>query len=104
MSDAGPHGNLREELVDIIAKEGLIHREKLTSEATLESIGMASYDMVMVLMAIEEKYGVYIVVDTELSEAKTLNELLAVLTRRIESGESAPKPEAPAADSGLKAE
>lgn len=82
--------NLREELLDLIAKEGLIHREKLVADATLESIGMASYDMVMVLMAIEEKYGVYIAVDTDLSEATTLDGLLDVLMQRIAAGPTPP--------------
>lgn len=86
---------LREELLDIIEKEGLIRREKLTPDATLESIGVASYDMVMVLMAIEEKYGVYITVDTEFSEAATLGDLMNTLVERIQSGVSDPRDETP---------
>ena len=78
-----------EQLIEIIAKEGMIDREKLVPEATIETIGMASYDMVMVLMALEEKFGVYISVDQELTDVKTLNELLTVLERRIEEQKNA---------------
>lgn len=85
---------IREELLALIAKEGLINRERLTPDATLESIGMASYDMVMILMAIEEKYGVYISVDTELSEITTLEQLLDLLTLRVQAGPT-PPPELP---------
>jgi acyl carrier protein len=85
---------IREDLLALIAEEGLIHRERLTPDATLESLGMASYDMVMILMAIEERYGVYISVDTQLSEVKTLEQLLDLLTVRIEAGPT-PPPELP---------
>jgi acyl carrier protein len=92
---------IREELLEIIEKEGLIAREKLVPDATLESLNMASYDMVMVLMGIEEKYGIYLSVDTELAEIKTLAALLDFLAGRIAEGRSDPKPadEAPKADS-----
>jgi acyl carrier protein len=74
---------LREELLDIISKEGLIERAKLTPDATLETLNFASYDMVMILMAIEEKYSVYLPVDESLTNVKTLEELLNVLTAKI---------------------
>ena len=84
--------DLREQLLDIIAEEGMISRDKLTADATLESLGVTSYDLVLVMMAIEEKFKVYISVSTELAEARTLDEFLAVLTRHIESGVSDAKP------------
>lgn len=83
---------MREELLDLIAKEGLIDRAKLTPEATLETLGFASYDMVMILMAIEEKYSVYLPVDAEISEVKTLEQLLDILIRRIEQEQANPTP------------
>lgn len=96
--------SMREQLLEIIAKEGMIAREKLVPEATMESLGMASYDMVMVLMGIEDNFGVYITVDTDLSEVKTLEALLDHLAARIASGESDPKPDPNVPPSGLKAE
>ena len=46
-----------EELIDIIAEEALIDRAKL------EDIGLDSVDLVSVVFAIEEKYGVEIAED-----------------------------------------
>lgn len=83
---------LYEELLDIIAKEGLIDRAKLTPDATLETLNFASYDMAMILMAIEEKYGVYLPVDEEITEVKSLGELVNMLAKRIQEQQANPQP------------
>lgn len=83
---------MREELLDIIAKEGMVDRARLTADATMESIGLASYDVVMVLMAIEEKFNVYLPVDAEISEVKTLDGLLTLLAERIQREQANPTP------------
>jgi len=49
-----------DELLDLIAEEALIDREKLVREATLEDIGLDSVDVVSVVFAAEEKYGIEI--------------------------------------------
>lgn len=95
---------IRQRLLDIIEKEGMISREKLTPEATMESLSMASYDMVMVLMGIEEEFGMYLSVDTELTEITTLDGLLTHLAARIAAGQSDPRPAQDAPPPGLKAE
>lgn len=100
MTDAA---QMREELLDIIAKEGLVDRAKLIPEATIETIGLASYDMVMILMAIEEKYNVYLPVDAEISDVKTLGALLDVLVARIEREKTNPTPR-PADDAASSGE
>ena len=89
---------MREELLDIISTEGLIDRAKLTPDATLETLNFASYDMVMILMAIEEKYSVYLPVDEGISDVKTLDELLTVLTTKIIDQQANPIPRPPDAD------
>jgi acyl carrier protein len=85
---------LRDELLDLIAKEGLVGRDRLTEDATFESLGLASIDIVMLLMAIEEKYNVYLPIDAELSGIRTLPELLDLLVAKIRS--------APAADADAR--
>ena len=52
-----------EELIDIIAEESLIDRAKLDPAAKLEDIGIDSVDMVSVIFASEEKYGIEIAED-----------------------------------------
>jgi acyl carrier protein len=49
-----------EELIDIISEEALIDRAKLDRAAKLEDIGLDSVDLVSVVFAIEEKYGIEI--------------------------------------------
>ena len=77
---------LREELLDIIATDGMIPRERLKPDATMDSLNLASYDLVMVLMAIEDKYGIYLTVDAGVTDAKTLDELLDYMAQRIAAG------------------
>jgi acyl carrier protein len=68
-----------EKLLEIIAKEGMIERAKLTMDATLESLGVKSPDLLVVLMAVEEQFGIYVPVDDTFSEAQTLKDLLNAL-------------------------
>jgi acyl carrier protein len=60
---------LIERLYDLLVSETKIDRSRFTADATLESLEVQSIDMVMILMAIEEKFGVYIPIDSALSEA-----------------------------------
>lgn len=76
---------LRAELLDLFALEGLVERDRLTPNATFESLGLASLDVVMLLMAIEEKYSVYLPIDEELSGISTLHQLLDLLVARIKA-------------------
>ncbi|HEX4182204.1 MAG TPA: phosphopantetheine-binding protein [Caulobacteraceae bacterium] len=47
----------RNSVLDIIADEALIDRALLTPEATLESLGIASLDVISIVFALEEKFG-----------------------------------------------
>ncbi|MHC5653200.1 phosphopantetheine-binding protein [Stappia sp.] len=70
-------------LLDLVAKEGMVERDKLTPDATFEELGIQSADMVVILMAIEEEFGVYIPVDGDLAEAQTVGDFLKVLAVRM---------------------
>lgn len=74
---------LRERLLDIVAEEGMVDRAKLVDGAELDALGVKSADLVLVLMAIEADFGVYLSVDGELSEARTIGAMLEVVTRQI---------------------
>jgi acyl carrier protein len=69
-----------EELIDIIAEESLIDRAKLDPAAKLEDIGIDSVDMVSVIFAIEEKYGIEIAED-----AFERSDTLAAVLGKIEA-------------------
>ncbi|GGE98338.1 phosphopantetheine-binding protein [Stappia taiwanensis] len=70
-------------LLDLVATEGMVERDKLTLEATFEELGIQSADMVVILMAIEEEFGIYIPVDGDLADAQTVGDFLKVLAERM---------------------
>ena len=69
-----------DELIDIIAEEALIDRAKLDPAAKLEDIGLDSVDLVSVIFAIEEKYGIEIAED-----AFSRTDTLEVVLQKIEA-------------------
>lgn len=79
---------LYDEIVETIAKEGMVEREKITPEATIESLDLKSIDMVMILTAIEEKFDVYIPMDGSFQEAKTVQDLVDALSAHIQKEKS----------------
>ncbi len=74
---------LVEQLLDVIVTEGKIDRAKLTPDATLESLEVQSMDIVMILMAIEERFGVYIPIDSAVSEARNVTSFVDSVANRI---------------------
>ncbi|WP_051960291.1 phosphopantetheine-binding protein [Devosia riboflavina] len=91
---------LREEIIQLIMTERNVEREKLVPEASFRSLGFESLDVVMLLMGVEEKYGVYLPIDGELSTVNTLSELLDLLVARIKTAEPASAATAPKAAAG----
>ncbi|MEO8811413.1 MAG: phosphopantetheine-binding protein [Caulobacteraceae bacterium] len=69
---------LDDELIEVIAAESLIDRAKLVREATLADIGLDSVDVVSIIFAVEEKYGVEIP-DGAFASAKNLGDFLDVI-------------------------
>lgn len=74
-----------ERIVDVIVREGKVERAAVTPEATLETLGLESVEVVMILMGLEEEFGVYIPMDTELSAARNLSELIAVIAGAMQA-------------------
>lgn len=72
-----------DQILDVIATEGMIPREKLEDDATIESLGLKSIDIVMILTAIEEKFDVYIPMDGSFQEAKDLKGLVEAISAHI---------------------
>lgn len=60
-------------------------RSSLTPDTMLVDLDIQSADYVMILMAIEERFGTYISVDEELTEAKTVRDLCDLVVGRIEA-------------------
>jgi len=75
------------EILDLIAKEAIIDREKVTRDATLEDLGISSLDLISMLFELEETYGV-VVEEADMPQMTTLGEMVDFLLSRI--NEAAP--------------
>lgn len=71
------------EIIDVVAAEGMIDRSKVTPDATIESLDLKSVDIVMILTALEEKFNVYIPMDGNLQEAKDVRSLINAIADLI---------------------
>src|SRR5690349_16863730 len=80
MGNAG----LEERILDVIAREGMIERDKLVPSATLDSLGVSSVDVVQILMGLEDEFGVYIPVERSLAEVRSVEDLVSTLIRLVE--------------------
>jgi acyl carrier protein len=76
-------GRVYQQVVDLIVSEGMVEREKVTPDATFDTLGLKSIDIVMVLTAVEEKFDVYIPMDGSIAEAKDLKSFIDGVIQRI---------------------
>ena len=83
---ADENAGIRETLRALIVKESFVDENKLVADATLESLSIDSLDMSMIMMAIEEKFDIYLSVDTELDGIVTFGELVALLEKKVSQG------------------
>jgi acyl carrier protein len=74
---------IEQQILEIIATEGNIDRARLTPNATFDSLELQSIDVVMILMALEEKFAVYVPVDGEIADAKDLRGFVENIASRI---------------------
>lgn len=74
---------IEQQLVDLFVSDGMVDRGAIKPDATLESLGIQSVDIMMVLMSIEEKFGVYVPIDEKLSESKNLEGFISHVVDRI---------------------
>lgn len=75
--------DLERQILDVIVAEGHIDPSRITLDATLESLAVESMDIVMILMAIEEKFSVYVPIDGQIAESKDLTSFVRSLADHI---------------------
>ena len=80
----------RNSVLDIIAEEALIDPAKLVPEATLESLGIASLDIISIVFALEEKFGLALE-QSDLEGVQSLGQLVDLILDRA----SVEQPHAP---------
>lgn len=83
-----PH---EDELLNLIAKEARRDRATLNRDATLKTLDIDSIDIVSVVFAIEDSYGIT-VGETEVTMNQTLGQVLDLAEAKIAQRQSAPAP------------
>ena len=89
-----PHADssdIREKILDIIAREGMIERASIKPESTLDDLGVQSIDVVIILNAIEDELKIYVPIDQTLNDVKTADDLVSAIVRLSEA--VPPKPQ-----------
>lgn len=77
---------LLDKVIDIIAREGAVERDRIVPTATLDSLGLASLDVVTILMGVEEELDIYIPMSSELSDARNLAEFVGTIAKAKAQG------------------
>jgi acyl carrier protein len=78
--------DLEKRILDVIAQEAVIDRDKLAPNATLESLGLNSIDVVHILLGLEDKFGIYIALDDALAGIKNVGELVTYFAKMLGEG------------------
>lgn len=74
-----PEEGMLDRILKIVVDEGKVEADAVQPVATLESLGLISIDVISILMGIEEEFDVYLPMSEELSSARNLAELIAVM-------------------------
>ena len=80
---------LTKDLMEMVAQEGMVDISEISPDKRLEDLDIQSADFVMILMAIEEKWGAYISVDNELTDVETVQDLPNLAISKIEEHQAA---------------
>ncbi len=72
-------------LAEIVAREAMVDVSKVTPETRLEELNLQSADFVMILMDIEEKFGLYLSVDNDMASVKTVGDFTRLVTRALKT-------------------
>lgn len=78
-----PEPGMLERILKIIADEGKIDSASITPDATLDSLGLLSIDVVSILMGIEEEFDAYIPMSADLQAAENLHDLIKIIVAQM---------------------
>jgi acyl carrier protein len=74
-----------DDILDVVAQKAMIDRKKLTPEAKLSDLNVSSLDMVEVMFALEEKFGIELPfnANTSASEFETVGDVIASVETQL---------------------
>lgn len=67
-----------DDILDVVAREALVDKAKLTPEATLESLGIASLDIISIVFALEDRFGI-VLEQSEFEDVRTVSALVDLI-------------------------
>jgi acyl carrier protein len=74
-----------DEILDIVAQKALIDRSKLTPEVKLTDLNVSSLDMVEVVFALEDKFGIQLPfnANTSSGEVQTVGDVITMVEKQL---------------------
>jgi acyl carrier protein len=81
---------LAQQIIEVIAREGMVDRSKISPTATLEDLGLQSIDMVMILNGIEEKFDIYVPMDESIQKIANVGDVITVVSGLVEANAQKP--------------
>lgn len=82
-----------DEILDIVAQKAMIDRSKLSPEAKLSDLNVSSLDMVDVVFALEDKFGIHLPfnANTNASEFETVGDVIKLVETQLAAKNAAIK-------------
>lgn len=82
-----------DEILDVVAQKAMIDRSKLTPDAKLSDLNVSSLDMVEVMFALEEKFGIELPfnANTSANEFETVGDVIASVEAQLAQKRTAAK-------------
>jgi len=68
----------QDSILDVIAEESLVERSALAPDATLESLGIQSLDIISIVFALEDKFGI-VLEQSEFEGVTTVKQLVDII-------------------------
>jgi len=67
-----------DDILDVVAQEALVDKAKLLPDETLESLGIASLDIINIVFALEDRFGV-VLEQSEFEGVHTVDDLVKLI-------------------------
>jgi acyl carrier protein len=74
---------LERQILDLIISEAKLDPSRITPDATLVSLEVHSIDIVMLMLEIEDKFGIYIPIDGKIAEARDVRSFVSSIVDHL---------------------
>jgi len=81
-----------DEILDIVAQKALIDRSKLKPDVSLADLQVSSLDLVEVMFALEDKFGIQLPfnANTNAGDFRTLGDVIAMVEKQLAAKNAKP--------------